>query len=129
MSVFSPRIIYKFVLAQVVISCLLALLLWAVADVKAAYSVIVAGVICIIPNSYFIWSVFRHKGARAAKRFFFAFYMGEIVKLLLQGFLFVLAIVYLKLAMDWFLFGFIINLAIFWFAPFIEFGIFGKKGS
>lgn len=128
MSAFSQRIIYKFVMAQVVVSCLLALILWAAVDFKAAYSVIVAGIICIIPNSYFIWSVFRHKGARAAKRFFFAFYTGEIVKLILQGFLFVLAIVYLNLTMGWFLLGFIINLAIFWFAPFIEFGIFGKKG-
>jgi ATP synthase protein I len=89
---------------------------------QAAYSGFIAGVICAIVNAFFAWRVFRHKGARAAKRFVLAFCFGEMMKLIMLGVLFVLAVLYLKLAMLPFLVSFIINLMIYWLAPFMIFG-------
>lgn len=124
----SPRkIVYKFILLQVIVTILLAIFMWQSKDIRAAYSVIVAGLVCIIPNCYFTWSVFRYQGARAAKSFLVAFCFGEIVKLFLIAILFVLAVVVLKVAIRPFLVGFIVNLLIFWLAPLIQFGFIDRK--
>jgi len=106
---------------------LLAGIFWFTVDLKAAYSVMIAGLICIISNSYFTWRVFRHQGARAAKQFVKAFCFGEVVKLFIQGLLFVVAICFLPIAIGPFLLGFIVNLMIFWLAPFIQFAFIDRR--
>lgn len=120
------RIIFRFIFAQIIITFVIFALLWMKFGWQAAYSAAVAGIICAITNAYFAWRVFRHRGARAAKKFVTAFIAGELTKLFLQGLLFVLALKYLLIDFKPFLLVYIVNLIIFWFAPFIEFGMVEK---
>ena len=120
-------VVYKFILLQIIVSILLALFVWLVADFRASYSVATAGLICVISNSFFTSRVFRHRGARAAKHFLFAFLSGEILKLVLLGCLFIIAVSYLHILIGPFLLGLFVNLFIFWLAPFIHFGLIERK--
>lgn len=121
------KLVYWVVFAQLILTVIIALILWPTLGFKAAYSAVVAGLICAIANWYFTWRVFRHQGARAAKRFLIAYCFGEFIKLLLLGALFVLAVLYLRITFGPFLISFIINLMIYWLAPFIIFGFLESK--
>jgi ATP synthase protein I len=57
----------------------------------SAYSVLLGGMISIIPNAYFASKVFRHSGARAMEQIVRSAYLGEIIKLALTGAGFALA--------------------------------------
>ncbi|MFT6220753.1 MAG: ATP synthase protein I [Candidatus Endobugula sp.] len=52
---------------------------------KADYSVLVGGMIYIIPNMYFALYAFRFRGAHAARFVLLSFYRGEMGKFLLSG--------------------------------------------
>lgn len=119
-------IVFRFIYAQIIVTLVIFALLWMKFGWHAAYSAAIAGAICVLTNMYFAWRVFKHKGARAAKKFVTAFIAGELTKLFLQGLLFVLALKYLMIDFKPFLLVYIVNLIIFWFAPFIEFGMVEK---
>jgi ATP synthase protein I len=57
----------------------------------SAYSVLLGGLISIVPNAYFASKVFRHTGARAMEQIVRSAYLGEIIKLALTGAGFALA--------------------------------------
>ena len=57
----------------------------------SAYSVLLGGVITMVPNAYFASKVFRHTGARAMEQIVRSAYLGEIIKLALTGAGFALA--------------------------------------
>ena len=119
----SPKkLVYWVIYAQMSLTIIVSAILWWVLDLQAAYSALIAGVICALANWYFTWRVFRHWGARAAKQFMIAFCVGEVMKLIILAVLFVLAIMFLRITFGPFLISFIINLMIYWFAPFIIFG-------
>jgi len=111
--------VLRLLFVQLVLTLIVSAVLWAAMDLRAGYSALVAGAICIIANSYFSWRVLRIKGARQAKQFVLAFCFGEMMKLVIIGVLFVLAIIYLHIAIGSFLIGFGINLLVFWVAPFV----------
>jgi ATP synthase protein I len=50
-----------------------------------AYSVLIGGLIYIIPNMYFAFYAFRYRGAQAAQYVLMSFYRGEIGKFLLSS--------------------------------------------
>ena len=50
-----------------------------------AGSVVLGGVISILPNAYFAHCVFRHAGARSIEKAVRSAYQGEVVKLLMMG--------------------------------------------
>ena len=50
-----------------------------------AYSVLIGGLIYIIPNMYFAFYAFRYCGAQAAQYVLMSFYRGEIGKFLLSS--------------------------------------------
>ncbi len=50
-----------------------------------AYSILVGGLIYIIPNMYFAVHAFRFRGAQAAQHVLLGFYRGEVGKFLLSG--------------------------------------------
>ena len=116
------RLVYRVIYAQLLLTLVMAAIIWSIMDLRAAYSAIVAGAICALANWFFAWRVFRYQGARVAKQFVIAFCLGEFMKLFILGLLFILAILLLKIAIGPFLISFIINLMIYWIAPFIIFG-------
>jgi ATP synthase protein I len=54
----------------------------------AAWSALLGGLICWLPNCYFAFRAFRHKGARAAKKIVRSFYVGEAGKMAITVLLF-----------------------------------------
>lgn len=61
-----------------------------------AYSLLLGGMVCAIPNAYFSFKAFRYRGARAAQKIVRAFYVGEAVKIFLICAGFALSFVYVE---------------------------------
>ena len=72
---------------QLVITLLVSLLAWLHSDV-AARSALLGGIICAVPNAYFVWRVFLFRGARYAHKVAGAFYQAEAWKFVLTGVMF-----------------------------------------
>jgi len=53
-----------------------------------AYSVLLGGLICLVPNTWFAYRTFRFQGARAAREIVRSFYAGEAGKLALTALMF-----------------------------------------
>jgi ATP synthase protein I len=63
---------------------------------KVDYSVLVGGMIYLIPNMYFALYAFRFRGAHAARFVLLSFYRGEMGKFLLSGVGFAIAFTLVK---------------------------------
>ena len=63
---------------------------------KVDYSVLVGGMIYLIPNIYFALYAFRFRGAHAARLVLLSFYRGEMGKFLLSGVGFAVAFTLVK---------------------------------
>lgn len=75
--------VYIAIVIQVSVSMLAALVSWLMLDVVVAYSVLLGGLICSIPNGYFARKAFQFRGARASEKIVKSFYQGEAVKIAL----------------------------------------------
>ena len=53
-----------------------------------AYSILLGGLVSIVPNSYFAWKAFRYRGARNTPLIVKSFYAGETGKLVMTGLMF-----------------------------------------
>ncbi len=69
-----------------------------------------------LPTFIFMMRVSAHTGARAATRFMVALFAGEVVKLVLCGILFLIAIKYLQAQLAYALVGLIGAIIAFWIA-------------
>lgn len=76
--------IYKVVASQFIAVGVIATVGYATLGWTSAYSLLLGGLICAIPNAYFTSKAFRYRGARAAQEFVRTFYAGKAVKLLLM---------------------------------------------
>ena len=63
---------------------------------SAAFGALSGGIIVWLPNCYFAFRAFRHRGARAARLIVRSFYAGVTGKILLTASLFVVVFVNLK---------------------------------
>lgn len=92
----SKKSAQKLVIFQAVIALILAVLLlfWGG---RPAYSALVAGVICVVANSVFIYKLFGETRAQAAKKIVWNFYTGEIIKLIIIAALMIMAIKWLNI--------------------------------
>lgn len=112
----------RWLVIQVIVVCVLALIYLFSMGKQAAGSVLVGGGIGVLGNYYFIKRVFRHSGARQAKQILKAFCFGELEKLVIYGVLFAIAVVVLPLAILPLIVGFAACLLIFWVAAFVSIG-------
>ena len=76
--------VYRIVLLQLVLTVLSASLAWLYSDV-AAYSALLGGLTCALPNAYFVWRAFRYSGARSTVQVVQSFYQGESWKFVLTA--------------------------------------------
>jgi len=76
--------IYKIIVSQFIAVGLIATVGYATLGWTSAYSLLLGGLICAVPNAYFTSKAFRYRGARAAQKIVRAFYVGEAVKILLM---------------------------------------------
>lgn len=76
--------VYKIVLLQLLLSLVVAAVA-ALAGSLAAISALLGGLICALPNAYFVWRAFRYQGARHAHKVVSALYQGEAWKFFLTA--------------------------------------------
>ncbi len=81
----------RIILVQTTVLVVLMVGALVVLGMVSAYSLLLGGMISIIPNAYFASKVFRHTGARAMEQIVRSAYLGEIIKLALTGAGFALA--------------------------------------
>lgn len=70
-------------------------IVWSINHV-VAYSVLIGGLIFLIPNMYFALYAFRYRGAQAAQMVLMSFYRGEIGKFLLSSVGFAIAFTFVQ---------------------------------
>ena len=101
--------IYKIIASQFVAVGVITAIGYTVLGWVSAYSLLLGGLICAVPNGYFAMKAFQYRGARAAFKIVQAFYVGEAVKILLMCAGFALTFNYVKPLSSWALFaGFLI---------------------
>lgn len=113
----NQRDIWYLLLIQLSVSVFMALIVWVVYDTTASQSILLGGLVCVVPNAYFARLLFRYKGARAAKQIVNSFYKAEALKLLLTIGLFVLVFKLVSIKPWLFFVGFIAAQMMFWFVP------------
>jgi len=75
----------RVMLLQLIILLVLAVLAQLILGTVVAYSVLLGGLLSLVPNAYFAYKVTRHAGARATDRMVRSAYIGEVMKLALTG--------------------------------------------
>tara|TARA_R110002110_G_scaffold65206_4_gene180060 strand:- start:144997 stop:145344 length:348 start_codon:yes stop_codon:yes gene_type:complete len=101
--------------ALVILICLP--LVWFFWQIQAAGSLLLGGLVCLLPNVYLYRKAFSHFGARQAKQILKDLFLGEAVKLLLTAILFVGALLVTWALPLWIFIGFILAQVGFWLAP------------
>ena len=109
----SITVAYKIVLAQIVITLLMAVVGLAWLGIKAAYSAALGGSISVIGTLILVLIMFNRR-AKEAKQMLLAFYLGEATKLAVTVILFVLAFVFIDLNAGFFIATFIIAVVANW---------------
>lgn len=106
----------RIVMCQLMIIVVLVLVASVIAGIYKAASVGMGAFSYWLPTLIFMMRVSAHTGARAATRFMLALFVGEVVKLVLCGILFVVAIKYLHLQLGYALLGLVGAIMAFWIA-------------
>ena len=109
----------RLLLIQLGVTMLIAVVSRLIGDDTAALSAAVGGLVCVVPNAYFVRQLFKHNGARAARQIVNGFYKGEALKLILSVTLFALVFKYLNVNPLVFFVAYIAAQMVFWFAPLI----------
>jgi ATP synthase protein I len=117
--------IVKLQLAGVIVLALIALILHGV---TSGFSVLMGGLAYVLPNLIFVWRVFRYAGASQMTMFMAAFFMGEMIKLVLAAVLFLIIVKTLPVSLLSELVGFIGAIVSFWIACFWLFGFERRVG-
>lgn len=112
--------IVKFQLAGVIVLALLALI---TCGIRCGYSVLLGGLAYVLPNLIFVWRVFKYSGAAQMTQFMAAFLFGEMFKLVLAAFLFLMIVKHLPVSLLSVLVGFIGAIVSFWIACFWLFAV------
>lgn len=84
---------------------------------QAALSLLVGGVVCLLPNIYFYRRVFAYSGATQAKYIVKALYWGETIKIIMTAVCFVGALLISWVMPMWMFLGFVGAQFGFWLAP------------
>src|SRR5690348_9997701 len=92
----------------------LALIMLLIQGIQAGYSALLGGLSYWFPTLLFAIRVFTYQTAHAAKQFIVAFFVGEMVKLFLSAFSFVLIVQYLPVSVLATLMGFAGAIIAFW---------------
>lgn len=107
-----------FTIQGVVVVVLTLLTLFA--GLLQAGSVLIGGILCIVPTALFARWWFSSYKAGSTNQLVKIFYIGEILKLALTGLMFVLALLFFPIQLLWCLIGYIAAQIAFWIAPLLR---------
>ncbi|MBC53841.1 MAG: ATP F0F1 synthase subunit I [Gammaproteobacteria bacterium] len=96
MSTIKAPPVYKVAVSQAVTLSLLVLSTAAFSSWINAYSLLIGGLICLIPGTLFARRAFKYRGARSAVLIVKELYKGEMIKLVMTGAGFALSFVYVN---------------------------------
>src|SRR5437016_1408902 len=105
---------YHLVFLQLSGVVLLALIALIIRGKSIGFSVLMGGLAYGLPNLFFVWRVFRYVGAQQMDKFIAAFFLGEMLKLVLSAILFLVIVKYLPVSLLSELIGFIGAIVSFW---------------
>lgn len=107
---------------QLVLTLVVSFAFLFIWNIQAAWSGLLAGAVCMVANGFFIMQTLKYRTAHKAAKFLIAFWLAETAKLLIMGVLSVFVLKYLGAELKPYIISFIINLMVFWFAPFFILG-------
>src|SRR3990167_1807437 len=110
---------YRIVYWQLAIVMVLALLAGVFRGPQNGLSVLAGGVVYVLPNILFVWRVFNYVWARQVEKFIFAFFIGEMAKLIVSAVLFILVVNHFAVNTVWTLIGYVGAILAFWAACFV----------
>ena len=111
--------IIRFWLVQLGLVLLLAMFCAVKYNYNSAYSALLGGLVCIIPNALFALKLFKYHGARAARQIVNNFYKGEALKIVLSIILFTTVFIFCKITPLAFFVSYVLVLMTHWLAPWI----------
>lgn len=104
----------KMILYQLIAIMGLALIIFLLKGIQSSLSALLGALAYFLPTSVFVLRVSAHSLARAATRFFVTFFVGEAVKLVFSGVLFVLIIQYCHAELLYALIGLVGAIVAYW---------------
>lgn len=104
-------------LLQFSLTMILAVVCAILYGLNAAFSVLLGGLVCIIPNAIFAVNLFKHAGARSARQIVKGFYQGEALKILVSIVLFTAIFIFCRITPLAFFGAYIVILMMHWFSP------------
>lgn len=116
------RAALKLIKWQLILTLVVSIAFLCIWSVQAAWSGLLAGLVCMVANGFFIAKTLRYRQAQQAKRFLLGFWLAETAKLFMMGVLSVIALRYLGAEIKPYMASFIINIMVFWMAPFVILG-------
>ena len=112
--------IQRLLLAQLVVIGLITVIAVVADGLGGAVSALEGGVVAFLPNAFFAWRVFRHQGARHAKKIVNGFYQAEAGKFGLTAVLFILVFIAVPPSNPAFFFGaYVVTLFAHWLGPWL----------
>jgi ATP synthase protein I len=105
---------YRIVYLQLLGVFIFAFLAWVLYGTLVGFSVLLGGLAYGVANLFFVWRVFRYAGAAQMTEFMAAFFIGEMLKLVLSAFLFLMIVKYLPVSLLSVLVGYIGAIVSFW---------------
>ena len=112
----AKQVTRKIIAIQLLVTLLIAMISLLLSDVHAAYSAVVGGGISTIVTLYFASKVFSARIGSPAAKIARAFYIGEVVKLLLTILLFSIALLWLHVSPLPLLLAYMAALLAYWLA-------------
>ncbi len=110
----------RIVWLQLLLGLLASMTALALGDRTAMASALAGTAVAVLPNLVFVWIVFRHRGARAARRVIGDLYLAEAGKFLLTVCLFAAVFAWLRpLAAGWVFAAYMAALSAYWFGPWL----------
>jgi len=117
---------YRIVIFQLMGVMMLAFLALILRGTVSGFSVLAGGLAYVIPNLIFVWRVFRYARASEMTLFMAAFFIGEMLKLVLAAVLFLMIVKTLPVSLLSVLVGFAAAIVSFWLTSFWLFGVKGE---
>ena len=118
------KIAHRILVIQTLVAIVTALAFYIVnfeaTEFKAAYSSIIGGMICVVPNLVFVMYAYRYGGARAAKKIASSFYRGEALKIMLTALMFAVTFILVPISIAPLMTTYVLCLLVFWIAPLLD---------
>jgi len=94
---FAPNLIRQLFAVQLLVVSVAILMSFVIGGWKGAYSAGLGGFIYLLPQAYFAWRAFAHRGAQELRRIVTAFYLAEAVKIVISIGLFIVVFRFVSL--------------------------------